>query len=103
METIESEKALVLTLPVRDGAVFSGASPAAATLVDEQLGYRIEGANDLTAFDQAVYEVVPAASSALPLLDDGWTYRSFRLDGNIGGTTPRGPKGFLRAVVIDTP
>ena len=103
VETISSERVLVLTLPVRDGAVFSGDTPAAATLVGDQLGYRIEGTNDLITFDQAVFEVVPAASSGLPVLDAGWTYRSFRLNGNIGGATPRGPRGFLRAVVIDTP
>jgi len=103
VETINSEKVLVLTLPVRDGAVFSGNTPAEATLVGDQLGYRIEGTNDLTTFDQAVSEVVPAASSGLPALDAGWTYRSFRLNGNIGGATPRGPSGFLRAVVVDTP
>jgi len=103
VETIGSVKVFVLTLPVRDGAVFSGDTPATATLVDEKLGYRIEATNDLTTFDQAVSEVVPAASSGLPALDAGWTYRSFRLNGNIGGTTPRGPRGFLRAVVIDIP
>jgi autotransporter-associated beta strand protein len=103
MQTISAEKALVLTLPVRDGATFSGTAPAAATLVDELLEYRIEGTNNLVTFDQAVSEVVPAASSGLPALDAGWTYRSFRLNGNVGGATPRGPSGFLRAVVVDTP
>ena len=101
VETIASEKALVLTLPVRNGAVFSGVSPAISTLVDEQISYHIEGTNDLSTFDQAVSEVVPAASSGLPALDAGWSYRSFRLNGNIGGGTPRGPRGFLRSAVVD--
>lgn len=99
--TVESEQALVLTLPVRNGAVFSGTAPASATLVDEQLTYQIGGANDLASFDQAVSEVTPALSSGLPALDDGWSYRTFRLSGNVGGATPRGPQGFLRAAVVD--
>jgi hypothetical protein len=102
VETIESEEALVLTLPIRDGAEFSGTTPAVATLVADKLGYRVEGTNDLTSFDQAVSEVVPAVFTGPPAADSGWTYRSFRLNGNIGGADPRGPKGFLRAVVIDT-
>lgn len=99
--TVESEQALVLTLPVRNGAVFSGTTPASATLADEQLTYQISGTNDLVSFNQAVSEVIPALSSGLPALDGGWSYRTFRLSGNVGGTTPRGPQGFLRAAVVD--
>jgi autotransporter-associated beta strand protein len=107
VETITGEQALVLTLPVRNGAAFTGNTPAAIATVsddyDDDLGYRIEGTNDMSAFDQQVSVVNPAVSAGLPALDTGWTYRSFRLNGNIGGATPRGPEGFLRAVVIDTP
>ncbi len=103
VEIVNSQQAFVLTLPVRAGAAFTGNTPAAiATSEDDQLAYRIEGTNDLTTFDQAVSEV-PAASSGLPALETGWIYRSFRLNGNIDGANPRGPKGFLRAVVIDNP
>ena len=99
--TVGSDKALVLTLPVRDGAVFTGTTPASATLGDEQLTYQISGTNDLVTFDQTVSEVTPALSSGLPALDAGWSYRSFRLNGNVGGATPRGPQGFLRAAIVD--
>ena len=99
--TVESEQALVLTLAVRDGAVFTGTTPASATLADEQITYQISGTNDLVAFDQAVSEVTPARSAGMPPLDAGWSYRSFRLNGNVGGATPRGPQGFLRAAIVD--
>jgi hypothetical protein len=56
-------------------------------------------------FDQNVSEVVPALTGtpAMPALNTGWTYRTFRLDGAVGGGTPRGPKGFLRATVSEAP
>ncbi|NQW99312.1 hypothetical protein HQ447_01545, partial [bacterium] len=63
----------------------------------------IEGSNGLTIFDQAVTEVSPASTAGLPVIDSGWTYRSFRLNGAIGGVTPRGPAGFLRARIVKTP
>lgn len=101
MATISTERVLVITLPVRDGAVFSGGAPATATLSDEQITYQIQGSDNLTIYDQGVSEVT-ADTTGFPDLDDGWTYRSFRLDGNIGGVSPRGPRGFLRTAIIDT-
>ncbi|MGJ8722931.1 MAG: autotransporter-associated beta strand repeat-containing protein [Roseibacillus sp.] len=98
---ISSEQALVLTLPIRDGATFTAGSPATATITAEGFTYEIEGSNDLETFDQAVSEVLPALDAGLPALDTGWAYRSFRLDGNVGDGTPRGPKGFLRGAVVD--
>ena len=61
--------------------------------------------DDLVTFDQNVSELVPALTGApdMPALNTGWTYRTFRLDGAVGGGTPRGPKGFLRAKVTATP
>jgi autotransporter-associated beta strand protein len=101
VSAVGANQALVLTLPVRDGAVFAIGAPASATLPDEQITYQISGTNDLATFDQSVSEVIPSLSSGLPALDAGWSYRTFRLDGNVGGATPRGPMGFLRAAIVD--
>jgi beta-glucanase (GH16 family) len=87
MEEVSSEPLLVLTLPVREGAVFGG-SPAKSAVVGA-LQYTIEGTTDLNAFDQGVIEI-PARADGMPELDAGWTYRSFTLDGAAS-------KGFLRA------
>lgn len=95
IENVGGAQALVVTLPVRKDAAFSG-SPAKTATIDGVV-YTIRGGNDLTAFDQEVGEVVPASAADLPALSDpdGWEYRTFRLSGAIGGATPRGPKGFL--------
>ena len=76
---------------------------APAMLAAGDMSYEVGGTNDLSAFDQTVYEVVPAltADPEMPSLDFGWTYRTFRLDGNVGGGNPRGPKGFLHVRVND--
>lgn len=105
IETIGAEQALVITLPVRNGASFSGTAPAFATVAADAIDYEIGGSNDLVSFDQNVSEVVPALTGtpAMPGLNPGWTYRTFRLDGAIGGGTPRGPKGFLRALATEAP
>lgn len=99
--TVGADGAMLLTLPVFHGAIFSG-SPAKSGS-SGQISYQIEGSNSLAAFDQAVSEVVPAQSEGLPALSSGWGYRTFRLDGAVGGATPRGPKGFLRARTSPTP
>lgn len=100
IETVGAEQALVITLPVRDGAVFAGATSKSATVDD--LVYTVEGTNNLSAFDQGVTEIA-VSSAGMPPLTTGWSYRSFRLDGAIGGGTPRGPRGFLAATVADAP
>ena len=105
VETVGAEKALVITLPVRNGAIFAGTAPATASAAVEGIDYEIGGSNDLLNFDQNVSEVVPALTGTpdMPALNAGWTYRTFRLDGAIGGGTARGPRGFLRATVAATP
>ncbi|MES2440566.1 MAG: autotransporter-associated beta strand repeat-containing protein [Verrucomicrobiota bacterium] len=102
VETVSGGQALVITLPVRGGATFTGSAPAVATILAERLTYSIAGSNDLTLMDQNVTEI-SASDSGLPLLDEGWTYHTFRLNGTIGGAAPRGPTGFLRAGVIEIP
>lgn len=100
-ETVAGETAMLLTLPVLNGATFSGATTKSATVGN--VVYTIEGSNNLTHYNQSVTEVSPARSENLPAPNSGWTYRSFRLDGAIGGGNPRGPSGFLRARVAVAP
>jgi hypothetical protein len=91
IETVGADQALVLTLPVRSGATFLGTAPAIATVTVDGIDYEIGGSNNLTDFDQDVSEVVPALTGTpdMPDLNAGWTYRAFRLDGAIGGGSPR--------------
>jgi hypothetical protein len=95
------EQALMLTLPVIDGALFDGATSLTAEI--NGLRYTIEGSNDLSVFNQVVTEVIPARDAGLDFPNFGWGYRTFRLSGAVGGGTSRGPKGFLRARVEDAP
>jgi hypothetical protein len=98
MENIGGEMAMVLTIPVLDsGDAFSG--PVSKSRVVGGVKYTVEGSNDLGAFDQTVTEVFPAIRDGLPDPYSGWSYHSFRLDGPIGGPTPRGPKGFMRVKI----
>ncbi len=99
IETVGGSPALVITLPVRKGASFGGAP--AKTAARDGVIYTIRGTNDLANFDQGVSEI-PASTGGLPALSDeeGWEYRSFRLDGAIG---TRGPKGFLDVVIGEEP
>lgn len=85
---------LVLTLPVRDGAVFSG-SPAKSAAVGK-LTYVVEGSDRLEIFNREVTEV-PASADGMPPLGAGWSYRSFRF-GSVGG-----PSGFVRVRVSMDP
>jgi hypothetical protein len=103
VETVGVDQALVLTLPVRGNPTFTG-SPAKTATIDGVV-YTIEGSNNLGIFDQGVSVVTPASEDGLPPMapGSGWSYRSFRLDGAIGGGTPRGPQGFLRAVIAPAP
>ncbi len=98
IESLADGPALVLTLPVRGNPVFSG-SPGKSATVD-QVAYHIEGSNGLAAFDQVVEEIPPSAAG-LPTLDAGWNYRSFRLEGPIGGPESRGPAGYLRVRMVE--
>ena len=98
---VGADSAMLLTLPVFNGASFSGSPAQTATI--GQLNYSIEGSNGLAAFDQAVSEVTPALADGLPTTSSGWDYRTFRLNGAVGGATPRGPAGFLRARTAPAP
>ncbi|MBN8458066.1 MAG: autotransporter-associated beta strand repeat-containing protein [Verrucomicrobia bacterium] len=92
--------ALVLTLPVRDGAVFSGPGDLVSGTVDG-LVYRIQGSDDLADFTgMDISEVTPALTAGLPTLSTGWTYRSFRTPGQPSEPDPR---DFIRAAVEEVP
>lgn len=84
---------LTLTLPVRDGATFSGPGDLESQPLDGVI-YAIQGSEDLADFTTAdVVEVTPALSSGLAAPPTGWSYRTFRLSTPVSG----GPRGFLRA------
>jgi beta-glucanase (GH16 family) len=100
IEPVAGGKALVITLPVRGNPVFSGAPGKSATV--DQVTYHIEGSNGLAVFDQNVTEIPPSAAG-MPTLDAGWSYRSFRLAGDVGGTPSRGPAGYLRVRMTEVP
>ncbi|MES2476780.1 MAG: hypothetical protein V4640_13435 [Verrucomicrobiota bacterium] len=88
---------LVLSLPVRTGATFSG-SPATTSALIDGLTYKIEGSAALAAWTLPVSEVLGADKTAvetgLPAVDSGWTYRSFTT-----GPVSANPKAFLRSVI----
>lgn len=96
--TVGGSPALVLSLPVRTGAVFSGTSEQVSAVVDGII-YRIQGSDQLTSWNLVVSEVVGADKEAietgLPALGAGWTYRTFQAPGPISGD----PADYLRAVV----
>lgn len=100
VETVAGNQALVITLPVRNGAVFDNLPGPAADATINKVVYTIRGSNNLAAFDQGVTEIA-VSSTGMPGLEAGWSYHSFRLNGNIGGGTPRGPKGFIDVQVTE--
>lgn len=89
--------ALILTLPVRNTAVFNGPGDLVSNPLDG-LVYQIQGSVDLVDFTTMnISEVSPALDSGLPALSTGWSYRSFRAPG------PLGPREFIRAAVVESP
>ena len=96
-ETVDGQTALVITFPVRGTAgevTFSG-SPSPTATVDG-LTYSVQGSDDLIDFNAPVVPLATPLSAGMPALNEGWHYRSFRLE---GGIPARGVKGFLRATV----
>jgi len=100
VEAVAGNQALVITLPVRNGGVFDNTPGPGADATIDKVVYTVRGSNNLTAFDQGVTEIAVSAAD-MPALETGWTYHSFRLNGNIGGGTPRGPKGFLDVQIVE--
>lgn len=108
---VGGQPTLVLTLPVRAGAVFADiGGPEQSTAIDG-LVYTIEGSDaDLVTWTLDVLEVTGADAAAIqagmpPLsdLDDNsvpdYRYRTFRAPGPVTGN----PSGFLRAKVVLAP
>jgi len=91
---------LVLTLPVRSGATFSGTTEQVSSLIDGVI-YKIQGSDDLAAWNLVVSEVTgtdrDAIQLGMPSLNTGWTYRTFQSPGTIVGD----PTDFLRAVIVN--
>jgi hypothetical protein len=91
------QNALMLTVAVIDGAVFTGDPSLSATAGG--VVYTIEGGNNLSGFNQVVTEVTPARSAGMSDPFTGWSYRTFRLSGPISAQ----PAGFLRVRTAPAP
>jgi autotransporter-associated beta strand protein len=95
LASVSGTSYFTLTLPIRIGATFSGTGEKVSAAVDGII-YRIQGSTDLVEFTtRPVIEVIPALSAAMPALNSGWEYRTFRLDA--------GTPGFLRVGVNVAP
>ena len=100
VSTVGGGPALVLVLPVRTGATFSGTTEQVSAEIDGIL-YHIQGSDDLEAWTLAVSEVTDPADKQAAEADmrelsgPGWTYRTFRSP----GTTTTDPADFLRAAI----
>ncbi len=82
---------LTLTLPVRTGIAFAGATELAGE--GSGIRYRIQGDPALNLWNSDIDEVSPVLAAGLPALETGWTYRSFRIATPIIGAT----RHFIRA------
>lgn len=79
---VGAEQALTLTLPIRTGAVFGGATAQSATV--DGIVCTVEGSDDLLGWSSMVIsEVTPALSAGMPALSAGYTYRTFRTPGGV--------------------
>ncbi|WP_193214421.1 autotransporter-associated beta strand repeat-containing protein [Luteolibacter marinus] len=91
---VGGHQVLTYTIPVRDGAVFAGATEKTAEV--DGLLYRIQGSSDLSDWTSSVItEITPSLSAGLPVPDEGWSYRTFRM----AGDTSTGVPAFIRATV----
>ncbi|MDA0765627.1 MAG: autotransporter-associated beta strand repeat-containing protein [Verrucomicrobia bacterium] len=98
----DSSEVLTLTLPVRTGATFSGATEQVSAVIDGII-YTIQGSDTLQAasWNLAITEITGADAVAiqagLPALSSAaWTYRTFRTPGTV---TDGDPLDFLHALV----
>jgi autotransporter-associated beta strand protein len=107
MHSIAGENALTYTVAVRVGALFApNGSRQEAT--KDGVKYRIEASNDLTSWSTVPVTELGAVDSAavqaaitpaLPVLDSGWEWRSFRTDAG----APTDPSDFIRLQVETSP
>jgi autotransporter-associated beta strand protein len=98
--TVAGSPTLVLSLPVRTGATFTGDTEQVSTLIDGVV-YKIQGSDELGTWNLAVSEVLGAdkatIEAGLPALGTGWTYRTFQSPGAVTDD----PADFLRAVIVN--
>ena len=92
-------QALVLVLPVRDSAVFSGPGDLVSAALDGVI-YKIQGSDDLLDFTSMDVTEASDQSAGMPALSSGWTYRTFRTPGSVSDPDPG---DFLRAMVQEGP
>jgi len=107
----DGSKVLTLTLPVRNGATFSGATEQVSALIDGLI-YTIQGSATLDpdSWTLVITEItnpadVAAIQAGLPALSDingdsaaDWTYRTFRTPGTV--TDGSHPHDFIRGKVV---
>ena len=98
MATISGQRYLTLTLPVRVGVAFTGATELSGT--GSGIRYRVQGDTGLSLWASDIDEVTPALATDLPALDTGWTYRTFRTAAPIAGATS---KQFIRGKFENAP
>ncbi|MEI7927620.1 MAG: hypothetical protein WCH40_03650, partial [Verrucomicrobiales bacterium] len=99
--TLGGDQVMTLTLPVRGAArapTFSTDSGDLVSAAIDGIIYRIEGAVDLSTFNDSIEEVTPAITEGLPALSSGWSYRTFRRSIDTVTTLPT---AFLRAKVTE--
>ena len=98
--TVGADQVLTLTLPVRNGATFSGATGQVSGLVDTII-YHVQGSSDLGTFANVISEVTggdaAAIQAGLPVVATGWSYRTFRTAGTVSSVS----KDFMRARVSE--
>ena len=108
--TVGGNQVLTLTLPVRNGAIFSDSFGDELSALIDGVYYRIEGDETLVPFADTIDEVTggdaTAIQAGLPGLSDingdtvaDWTYRTFRAPGTVSTVS----KAFLRAKASETP
>jgi hypothetical protein len=102
IHTVAGQQVLTYTMPVRDGATFSGGAPLLSGVVDG-VSYGIEASRNLSTWDVDVSEVTGADATAiqgaLPAPSSGWSYRTFQTPSPLSAEE----RLFFRAFADDVP
>ena len=78
---IGGAQTLTFTCPVRNGTVFTGDNALSGTR--DGVRYEIRASSDLATWTLDLDEVAPALADGLPVLNNGWSYRTFRIAGPV--------------------
>jgi alpha-glucosidase (family GH31 glycosyl hydrolase) len=93
--TVNGSESFTITLPARNGTVFTNGAPATSAAIDGLI-YQVQAGTGLDAWTTSAEEITgpdaTAIQSALPAPPPGYTYHSFRLD-----VPPASPRAFARA------